>query len=75
MSAVSIQGNRRGHDHRCASRRQRSLHMRPPRDGRCLPKTGRDDQQSFAVFFIVRLRASKHAPQSFPPHAAAFAKP
>ena len=61
---------------RCASRRQRSLHRRPPRDGSRLPKSARDDQQSFAVVFIVRLRASKHAAQSFPPpHAAACAKP
>lgn len=59
---------------RCPSRRQRSLHMRPPRDGSRLPKSARyAPAKLFAVFFIVRPRASKHAAQSFPPYAAAFA--
>ncbi len=60
---------------RGASRRQRSLPMRPPRDGRRLPKTARDAPQSLAVVFIVRLRASKTRRAKLPPHAAAFAKP
>ena len=60
---------------RRASRRQRSLHRRPPRDSSRLPKSVRDAQQKLRRVLCVRPRASKHAAQRFPPHAAAFAKP